>query len=173
MIQNHVTPYVPCELVGTPLYYGTWNMENLFFWLLQGQQPFESIPRLMCALPRLAPQAVVDRIMTSCHVGVMTRLQNEATYNVLGIRCPPHQCDLVLKVEIMKLNDGNFYNTAHAFFVHLHTQTILIAKMGSKCPKNTNHRLPFRNMLNWVLLKRRSILQHIADKCPVQVPSSK
>ena len=47
MIQNHVAPYVPCELVGTPLYYGAWDMENLFFWLLQGHQPFESIPPLM------------------------------------------------------------------------------------------------------------------------------
>jgi hypothetical protein len=46
MVQNHVAPYVPCELMGTLLYYGAWDIKNLF-WLLQGQQPFEFIPPLM------------------------------------------------------------------------------------------------------------------------------
>ena len=47
MVQNLVAPYVPCELVGMPLYYEAWNFKILFFWLLRGQQPFESIPPLM------------------------------------------------------------------------------------------------------------------------------
>ena len=36
MVQNLVAPYVACELVGKPLYYGAWDFKNLFFWLLQG-----------------------------------------------------------------------------------------------------------------------------------------
>jgi hypothetical protein len=47
MIQNLVVPYLPCELLGTLLYYEAWDFMNMFFWLLQEHQPFESIPPLM------------------------------------------------------------------------------------------------------------------------------
>ena len=30
--QHHVAPYVLCELVDTPLYYGAWDFKNLIFW---------------------------------------------------------------------------------------------------------------------------------------------
>ena len=39
--------YVPCEQLGTPLYYGTLNVQNGFFGILTRQQPFESILPLM------------------------------------------------------------------------------------------------------------------------------
>ena len=40
-------PYVPCEQLGTPLYYGTLNVQNGFFGILTRLTPFVSIPPLM------------------------------------------------------------------------------------------------------------------------------
>ena len=75
MVQNYVAPYVPCELVGTPLYYGARDFKNLLFLLLQGQQPFESIPPLMLSARKLktpvqtrfASKVVLFNVMALSH----------------------------------------------------------------------------------------------------------
>ena len=44
---NLVAFYVPCELMGTPMYHMICDFENLFVRSLERQQPFDSIPPLM------------------------------------------------------------------------------------------------------------------------------
>jgi hypothetical protein len=68
--------------------------------------------------------------------------------------------------------DEAFYKVAHTFSVHLHAQQILITEMGSKCPKDMTRWVAFSNILRWFLEHRHRLMIHVADKRPVQTPST-
>ncbi len=68
--------------------------------------------------------------------------------------------------------DEAFYKVAHAFSVHFRAQQILITKMGSKCLKDTTRWVAFDSILHWLLEHRRRLMIHVADKRPVQAPST-
>jgi hypothetical protein len=111
--------------------------------------------------------------MTGRHVGVVTLLENECSNLVLCIWCVPHQLDIVVKNATHGVLDEAFYKVAHAFSVHLRAQQILITEMGSKCPKDMTRWVAFGSMLRWLLEHRRRLMIHVADKRPVQAPSTK
>ncbi|CAK9862746.1 unnamed protein product [Sphagnum jensenii] len=89
--------------------------------------------------------------MTGRHVGVVTLLKNECLNHVLRIWCVPHYLDIVVKNATHGVLDEAFYKVAHAFFVNLRAQQILITKMGSKCPKDTTRWVAFGSILRWLL----------------------
>jgi hypothetical protein len=68
--------------------------------------------------------------------------------------------------------DEAFYKIVHAFSVHLHAQQIFIIEMGSKCPKDTTRWVTFGNILCWLLEHHRQLMIHMADKQPIQAPST-
>jgi hypothetical protein len=68
--------------------------------------------------------------------------------------------------------DEVFYKVAHAFFVHLHAQQILITKMGSKCLKDTTWWVAFGSILCWLLEHHHRLMIHVVDKRLVEVPST-
>ncbi|CAK9193354.1 unnamed protein product [Sphagnum jensenii] len=110
--------------------------------------------------------------MTGRHAGVVTLLENECSNLVLRIWCIPHQLDIVVKNATHGVLDKAFYKVAHAFFVHLHAQQILITEMGSKCPKDTTRWVAFCSIIHWLLEHHRRLMIHMADKRPVQAPST-
>jgi hypothetical protein len=44
--------------------------------------------------------------------------------------------------------------------------------MGSKCPKDTTQWVAFGSILRWFLEHRRRLMIHVADKWPIQAPST-
>jgi hypothetical protein len=68
--------------------------------------------------------------------------------------------------------DEAFYKVAHAFSVHLRVQQILITEISSKCLKDTMQWVAFGSILCWLLEHRRRLMIHMADKRPVQAPST-
>jgi hypothetical protein len=113
-----------------------------------------------------------ENTMTGRHAGVVTLLENECSNHVLRIWCIPHQLDIVVKNATHGVSDEAFYKVAHAFSVHLRAQQILITEMGSKCPKDTTRWVAFDSILRWLLEHRRRLMIHVADKQPVQAPST-
>ncbi|CAK9235893.1 unnamed protein product [Sphagnum troendelagicum] len=110
--------------------------------------------------------------MTGRHAGVVTLLENECSNPVLRIWCVPHQLNIVVKNATHGVLDETFYKVAHAFSVHLRAQQILITEMGSKCLKDTMRWVVFGSILRWLLEHRRRLMIHVADKRPVQAPST-
>ncbi len=113
-----------------------------------------------------------ENTMTGRHAGVVTLLENECSNPVLRIWCIPHQFDIVVKNATHGVLDEAFYKVAHAFSVHLRAQQILITEMGSKCSKDTTRWVAFGSILRWLLEHRRRLMIHMADKRPVQAPST-
>ncbi|KAH8973996.1 hypothetical protein BDL97_01G078100 [Sphagnum fallax] len=113
-----------------------------------------------------------ENTMTGRHAGVVTLLENECSNPVLRIWCVPHQLDIIVKNATHGVLDEAFYKVAHAFSVHLRAQQILITEMGSKCPKDTMQWVAFDNVLRWLLEHRCRLMIRVADKRPVQVPST-
>ena len=78
-----------------------------------------------------------ENTMTGRHAGVVTRLEQAASFPILRIWCVPHQVDLIIKSVTKEMSNESFYKAAHAFSVHLRAQANLITIMKSKCPKDT------------------------------------
>ncbi len=91
---------------------------------------------------------------------------------MLCIWCILHQLDIVVKNATHGVLDEAFYKVAQAFSVHLCAQQILITKMGSKCPKDTTWWVAFGSILHWLLEHHRQLMIHVADKRPIQAPST-
>ena len=114
-----------------------------------------------------------ENTMTGRRGGFVTLLENEATNKILRVWCAPHQMDIVIKKVTKAMMGGQFHKAAHAFSVHLRVQHNLISAMnGSKCPKDTTRWVAFGKMIDWFLAHRRRLLQYIAEKEPIQAPSS-
>jgi hypothetical protein len=113
-----------------------------------------------------------ENTMTGRHAGVVTLLENECSNPMFRIWCVPHQLDIVVKNATHGVFDEAFYKVAHGFSVHLRAQQILITEMGSKCPKDTTRWVAFGSILRWFLEHRRRLMIHVADKRPVQAPST-
>jgi hypothetical protein len=60
-----------------------------------------------------------ERTITGRTGGVVTLLERQCTNPVVRVWCMPHQLDLVVKTATVGVDDGEFYNGAHAFSVHL------------------------------------------------------
>ncbi len=113
-----------------------------------------------------------ENTMTGRHTGVVTLLENECSNLVLHIWCIPHQPNIVVKNATHGVLDEVFYKVAHAFSVHLRAHQILITEMGSKCPKDMTWWVAFGSILRWLLEHRCRLMIHVADKRPVQAPST-
>jgi hypothetical protein len=113
-----------------------------------------------------------ENTMTGRHASVVTLLENECSNLVLRIWCVPHQLDIVVKNATHGVLDEAFYKVAHVFFVHFRAQQILITEMGSKCPKDTMQWVAFDSILRWLLEHHHQLTIHVADKRPVQAPST-
>jgi hypothetical protein len=105
-----------------------------------------------------------ENTMIGRHVGVITLLENECSNLVLRIWCVSHQLDIIVKNATHGVLDEAFYKVAHAFFVHLRAQQILITEMGSKCPKDMMRWVAFGSILRSLLEHRRRLMIHVADK---------
>ncbi len=62
-----------------------------------------------------------ENTMVSCHGGLVTLLEKEATNNVFCVWCVFHQMDIVLKKVTKVMMDDFSYKIAHTFSVHLRT----------------------------------------------------
>ena len=76
-------------------------------------------------------------VMTGEFQGVVTRLEQQTPHKVYRIWCGLHQLDLVMKHGFNELMDGKVVKLLKKFIHQLREQSIMIAQMGSKCPKLT------------------------------------
>lgn len=111
-----------------------------------------------------------ENTITGRHGGLATLLEAEAANLLLRIWCPPHQIDLVVKGATLEADDGDIYETTHAFSVHLRMQLNLITAMGVSCPRDTTRWLGQGKMLKFFVDNRRHLLEHLENR-PTRAPS--
>lgn len=103
---------------------------------------------------------------------MLSLLVQQATHPTYRIWCPLHQLDLDMKSGMNNIQDGQFYKDAHAFSVYLRVQQILIAEMGTTCPRDTNRWTYITAMLSWMLKHHVRLFQRIEEKHSHQAPST-
>ena len=77
------------------MYYGAWDIKNLFFLLLQGQQPFESILPLILEHASIFLKCTVNEgwgELNNPYIGTWeVGLQSSNKEPMYGLVCPPRK----------------------------------------------------------------------------------
>jgi hypothetical protein len=107
------------------------------------------------------------RNMTGRVQGLVSRLEQACTSDIIRIWCGLHQLDLVMQRVYKPALQNEFYRVLTALIGHLWRQQTLIAEMQSTCPKVADTCWASMYIAtSWLCSKRLRILQHLDEKRP-------
>lgn len=105
--------------------------------------------------------------MIGRYQGVVTRLEQEAEFEIYRTWCGLHQLDLIVEAGYKALMDGEFYQRLGQFVAHLRMQQNLQTEMRSQCPKFTTRWIAAGNICRWLLNNRNQLFQHLTQSSQV------
>ncbi len=115
-----------------------------------------------------------ENIMTKCHHGIVTCVEQATKFSVLCIWCVSHQIDVVINNTVALLQDGQWIKVVYKWCMHLRCQEKFIMDMnGEMCPKKMNWWVHFNGTFNFYILCRRQIIEHTYTHVHFKSPSTK
>jgi hypothetical protein len=109
--------------------------------------------------------------MTGRVQGLVSRLEQACTSDIIRIWCGLHQLDLVMQRVYKPALQNELYRVLTALIGHLWQQQTLIAEMQSTCPKVADTCWASMYIAtSWLCSKRLRILQRLDEKRPSCAP---
>jgi len=104
--------------------------------------------------------------------GLVSRVQQVCSLDILQIWCGLHQLDLVMQRVYKPALESEFYSVLTALIGHLRQQQSLIGEMQSTCPKVADTRwVSMFLSTKWLCIKRHRLLLHLDERKPACAPT--